>query len=172
MAGSTPLTLIPCRPHEDDARRVMEWRNDPLTLSMFYHRDPKRWATFWPEFRDTYFRHDALPPLFAVHDGRPVAFLRFLPLDERPGWVDVSINVAPHERGNGFGISSLLAGLEWLRGAGILGVVAEVRVENVGSCRAFLGAGFQLLGETDKLIEDTGEVCRIKCFIAGLEPSP
>ena len=38
-----------CYPIEDHAKQVMEWRNDPITLSMFYHREPKIWSDFWIE---------------------------------------------------------------------------------------------------------------------------
>src|SRR5690349_516539 len=89
-----------CRPTEDDARQVMAWRNDPATLSASFHRDPKVWDSFWPEFRDRYFAHPDYPaPTFVLNNGRRVGFLKFEPVrhPENVGGrtVDISINLAP-----------------------------------------------------------------------------
>ena len=100
-----------CQPIEEHARLVMEWRNDPQTLSMFYHREPKVWDSFWPEFRDEYFADDTLPPFFVLDDCERAAFLRFQsitpPAEATSPCVDVSINVAPTARGRGLGTRAL-----------------------------------------------------------------
>ena len=64
------ITIEPCRPVEADARRVMEWRNDPVTQAMFFRRGKKSWPTFLHEFADNYFRDSALPPVFAWRGGK------------------------------------------------------------------------------------------------------
>ncbi|MGE5545974.1 MAG: GNAT family N-acetyltransferase [Solirubrobacterales bacterium] len=167
------LSLEPCRPVEEHARLVMDWRNDAQTLAMFYHHTPKRWDGFWPEFRDTYFTHPALPPLFLCADGTPVAFLRYQPAEHplgAPGrTVDVSINVSPQARGCGYGRTALVHGADFLRRVGIDHVVAEIRTENAASRQAFLSAGYRLLDETDKVVADTGERCRIARYLLDLE---
>ena len=170
------MSLEVCRPIEEHARLIMEWRNDPHTLAMSYHHEPKVWETFWPEFRGTYFGCPALPPLFLRVGDEPVAFLRYLPTlhpeDAGGLCVDVSINVAPQARGHGLGRAALELGSEHVRrSAGADCVVAEVRVENEGSRRTFAAAGYRFFDETDKTVEDTGERCRIARLIHDLTPA-
>lgn len=168
-------SLEVCRPVEVHARLVMAWRNDPHTRAMSFHHQPKVWDTFWLEFRDTYFRHSGLPPLFLRVDGERVAFVRYQPAahPESVGGVavDVSLNVSPGARGNGFGRAALEFGSEHLRhSTGVDCVVAEIRVENEASLRAFAAAGYRLFDETEKIIEDTSERCRIARYIHDLTP--
>jgi sialic acid synthase SpsE/RimJ/RimL family protein N-acetyltransferase len=161
-----------CRPVKAHARLVMDWRNDPVTLSMFYHQQPKVWDSFWPEFRDIYFSHPAYTPLFAIAGGQRVGFLRFQPAKHPEGLAgrtsDVSINIAPEARGRGIGTQVLKGALDYLRGAGVDSVYAEVRQENEASLRAFEAAGFRSLGPARKLILDSGGECDIVCFLADL----
>ena len=164
MATAPPqITLEPARPIEADAAQVMAWRNDPVTLAVSYHHEPKVWDSFWPEFVEAYFPEGAPPPAFAVEAGRRVGFLRFVPVAEPDGtWcVDLSINVAPAARGQGRGRAMLAAAEAWLREAGVGRIHAEVRVDNAASRRSFEAAGYRPLGELDRHIEDTGETARI-----------
>ena len=147
----------------------MDWRNDPHTLSMFYHREPKVWDTFWPEFRDSYFTVAELPPLFVRVGCERIGFLRFQPIaplpEEAGRTADISINIATAHRGRRLGVAALKAGLKFLRDTGAAdSVIAEVRQENIASRKAFLAAGFRELEETTHTVTDTGERCRIVRF--------
>lgn len=169
------LSLEICRPIEAHARLVIAWRNDPHTLEMFYHHEPKVWDKFYLEFRDDYFVDPNLPPMFVRQEGELVAFLRYQqaqhPAGENGRTVDVSINVAPDARGRGIGAAALRLGSNYLRSsAGVDCVVAEVRQENAGSCRAFAAAGYSELGKAEKVIADTGEICKIVRFVQDLTP--
>ncbi|TAL00186.1 MAG: GNAT family N-acetyltransferase [Rhodospirillaceae bacterium] len=162
-----------CRPVEAHARLVMAWRNDPVALKVSFHQEPKVWETFWPEYCTTYVAAPPLP-VFALNEGRRVAFLRFRPCADPRGWagrvVDISINVAPEYRGRGFGAAILKAALRHLGAEGIDAVCAEIRVDNAQSVRTFKNAGYERFGDTEKLIEDTGETCRIHTLIAEITP--
>src|SRR5262245_36776330 len=130
------ITFEICAPIEAHARLVMEWRNDPATLAMFFHRTPKQWDSFWPEFRAEYFTSDPAP-LFILADGRRAGFLRFKPVPHPRGipgrCIDISINLAPDARGRGLGRAAL-SGLESeLVRAGVDAVYALVRQENASS---------------------------------------
>ena len=169
------FSLEVCRPTEDHARLLMAWRNDPHTLAMSYHHEPKQWDTFWPEFCDTYFSDPSLPLLFVRAGNERVALLRYKPAHhpEQAGGrtVDVSINVAPAARGRGIGRAALVLGSDYLRrNAGVDSVLAEVRIENENSRRTFAAVGFRQIDETDKIVEDTAERCRIVRFIQDLTP--
>ncbi len=65
------------RPCEEDARLVVQWRNDPETLRYSFHQEPKLWDDFYPEFIRDYFSHPLLPPLFILQNGDRVGFILF-----------------------------------------------------------------------------------------------
>ncbi len=160
------------RPVEKDARLVMQWRNNPETLRMFYHPEPKIWDSFYPEYLSTYFSHPNLPPVFVLKDGQRIAFLRFLPIPSEKGRLrsacDISINVDPELRGQGLGTAILKSVKAFLVRQGIDDLFAEVRKENESSQKAFQKADFHSLGESEIIIEDTKERCRIHRYRAEL----
>lgn len=162
-----------CRPVEEDARQVMAWRNDAETLAMSFHRAPKVWDSFWPEFRSLYF-YEPLPPLFALLDGRRIAFLRFRPVTHPHGLagttVDISIMVRPEARGQGLGTAVLIAAGGELSTLGIDSILAEVREENAASLKTFGAAGYDDLGPAEKFVDDTGERTRIRHLVCNLVP--
>lgn len=155
------------RPTESHAKVIMQWRNDPTTLKMSFHQNPKKWETFFDEFKEEYFCFPDLPPLFVLIEGKRVAFLRFKPVVNPSGsqrkCVEISINVAPEYRGKGIGQASLIAAKEWLKGQAYQDLYAEVKKENEASQKAFENAGFIKLLDAVKLVEDTDEevnICR------------
>lgn len=168
------ISFETCRPVEADARQVMAWRNDAETLAMSFHRAPKVWEAFWPEFRTAYFR-DLPAPRFALFRGKRVAFLRFRPAMHPRGLagstVDISIMVASEARGQGLGTAVLRAVADTLAADGVDSILAEVREENAASLRIFGGAGYDDLGPAEKLIEDTGERARVRRFVSELTPA-
>jgi sialic acid synthase SpsE/L-amino acid N-acyltransferase YncA len=170
-----PISFEVCRPIEDHAKQVMTWRNDPATLAMSFHREPKNWNSFWPEFRDTYFDSRVPGPLFAVVDGSRAGFLRFNRVSHPQGLsgstVDISINLAPECRGKGLGTAILITALEFLAANDVDSVYAEIMPDNSASVKAFTAAGFLPLGKRSKLVPDTGETHSIFCFLADLSPA-
>lgn len=165
------ITFETCAPIEPHARLVMEWRNDPATLAMFFHRTPKQWESFWPEFRTEYFTSDPAP-LFILADGRRVGFLRFKPASHPRGipgrCIDISINLAPEARGRGLGRAVLSALEPELVRAGVDAIYALVRQENASSKRMFAAAGYEELESTTFKVEDTGEEAPVVPFLREL----
>ena len=162
------------RKEESDARLILQWRNDPETLRMSYHRAPKSWESFYPEFCDDYFCFPDLPPLFASLDGERVAFLRLRPVQHPQGYqrrcCEVSINVAPSQRGKGVGTQVLKALQPWVLQQGYEDLYAEIKVENAASQKAFEKADFKRLDEAFHEIFDTGEKAPIYRYLATLTP--
>lgn len=159
---------------ESHARLIMDWRNDPVTLRMSFHDQPKEWKSFFEEFKNEYFAFPDLSPLFVVIGGKRVAFLRFKPVVHPAGSTrkccDVSINVAPEFRGHGIGQASLKAVQSWLRQQGYEDLYAEVKTDNIASQKAFENAGFIKLRDVAKFIEDTGETVEICRYFVELVP--
>lgn len=173
-AGPRPqaadIGFEPARPDAADARLVMAWRNDPVSLAAAYHRTPKVWPDFLEEFRSGYFTAGPRP-VFAVHGGRRVGFIRLEPTEHAPQpgrFVEIGINLAPDCRGRGLGVAVLQALDDHLRALGIDGVLAEVRAGNAASLRAFAAAGYRELGPAVVLVADTGEQARIVRFLKDL----
>ena len=148
-----------CERNTEHARLIMNWRNDPITLSMFYHRRPKIWPDFWEEYQNSYLSLSP-PPVFAIHQEDKVGFLKFDPLllqGNEGRAVSISINVSPDHRSKGLGTEILVAANDHLRKCEIDYVCAEIRKENKASCRAFEKAGYEYQNEAIVKIEDIGE---------------
>ncbi len=166
------LSYEPCQLREEDARLIMEWRNDPTTLSMALHHTPKVWDSFWKEYQSDYLNPRVSSCGFVRRGSTPVAFLRFralpadpLSLDRRA--CDISINVSPKERGKGVGTASLKLSQQIAHQYGYQFVLAEIRPQNKASIVSFERAGFQFMDQIERLIPDTGENCRLLRY--GLE---
>lgn len=174
MPKVEPIVFEIVRPIKSHAKLVMEWRNDPLTLQMSYHQQPKVWDQFWDEFCDYYFIPGELPPLFAWCEGQRVAFLRFKniadPLNHHRRSCEISINVAPSQRNKGYGTRVLVDVKEWVKCQGYDDIYAEVKEENFASHHLFLAAGYEEIESAIKTIEESGMQCKIRRYKAELTP--
>jgi len=140
------MKLAPAQPTEDDARLVMEWRNDPLTRQMSYHPDVKKWPDFYREFREEYFVLETLPPLFAEVGEERVAFVRFRPYEDpelEGELVDIGITVNPEKRGRGYATQAIRRATMVAHESGADIVVAEIKDVNEASLRAFVKADYE-----------------------------
>lgn len=127
----------------DDMRRVWEWANDPDTRKASFTSDPIPWEGHVGWYERSLASGDRVL-LIAEVDGVPIGLLRFDRHTDREGWerASVGINLAPEQRGKGFGTTLLTEGIERARTLGIGTIVAEIRPDNVGSVRAFQKAGY------------------------------
>jgi HAD superfamily hydrolase (TIGR01509 family) len=164
------VTLVPARQVEEDARLCMEWRNDPATRTMSYHRELEEWPRFWLQYRDSYFLYLELPPMFALYRRERIGFLRFRPyvfaLPQMVRSVDIGINIAPEWRSQGWGKRVIAAATFHLFCEGVDQVIAEIKPENTASRKAFANAGYALMDGLDRTIPDLTESVRILRYIA------
>lgn len=154
--------------NEEAAHQVLTWRNDPETRANSFDTREKKWPQFYSEFTSDYASDKTLPCLFATKDGNRVAFARFrrLPyLVEGKRACDVSVMVAPEHRGKGIAIDLLENALEIVRNARIEIIVADIKPSNNASIKVFESAGYQQIGEIDRLVEALNENVRVKRFI-------
>jgi len=121
-----------------DADLLLEWRNDPEAVRFSASR-----REIGPAEHRQWLAHALASPTtriwIAERDGSAVGQVR---LDPQPGGHEVSIMVAPRERGRGVG-QALLSGLMALALAqGRHPLLARVDRDNAASIRLFLRAGF------------------------------
>lgn len=166
------LSVEICKPILEDAQQILEWRNNPHTLSMFFHREVKTLDKFFDEYKKEYFKTEPWP-LFVIEGGKRVAFLRFNKINHPEGknrsCCDISINVDPELRGRHLGSRSLILASQVLKDYGVDDIIAEIRVENTSSIKAFEKAGYKFIKQLTKHIKDTGEHCKIVLYIKRLE---
>lgn len=127
----------------DDARRLWEWRNDPVTRQMSLNHDRVAFADHLRWYESSLASpHRVI--LVAEIEERPVGMCRFDIDEGQPGRAEVSINIAPTERGCGIGGSVLDASLVALRARHpeVTTITATIRDENSASIRLFLRSGF------------------------------
>lgn len=161
------------RPIETDANLIMQWRNDPETLRMSMHTQPKIWDSFYHEFLQRYFNLPDLPSLFILYEGERAAFVNFETVEHPEHLInrrcaEVSINVCPAFRGKGLGTTALKILKEWAQQQGYDDLFAKIKIENISSQKAFLAAGFERLSEQTVTVEDTDEKVRLLYLIARL----
>lgn len=140
QAPAVGLLARPATPA--DASLLLAWRNDPTTRASSRSTHKVSGAEHEAWLQRALTEPDRL--LFVVHDGgRAVGTVRF---DRRTAQLwEVSVTVAPQERGRGLGGSVLAAGeAAWRKttadGAALL---AHVRPQNAASLRLFLAAGYR-----------------------------
>ncbi|MFA6915920.1 MAG: GNAT family N-acetyltransferase [Parachlamydiales bacterium] len=142
------------RPNEKDAAFVLNWRNDPITREMSFHSELRTWEEFYPTYLSRYFAMQDLPPLFVMYKGERVAFIFFEycnhPINAKRRCCLLSINIPPESRSKGLGSLILKEVQSVVRERGYDTLLAEVKLENVASIKAFQNAGFILLSEEEK----------------------
>jgi len=141
------------RPCQSDARLIYEWRNDPVSLAMSMSTKPRPWHEFYPDFIETYFATPALPPLFILAGSERVGYVLFRsianPFYSHRTCADISICIAPEFRLRGFASYALASLTPWLKKRDIDDILAQIKVQNEGSIRAFKTAGYEYIDTVD-----------------------
>ena len=157
---------------ESHAQLIMAWRNNPETLKVSFHQEPKQWPFFWKEFQSEYFSCVELPPVFVLFEGKRVAFLRFRPMTHPQGKIrnccDISINLAPEWRGKGLATGILKLCNNWVRDKGFDDICADIKEANFRSEKVFSSAGYSFLDKAVKVVEETGEKVPVNRYLMNL----
>lgn len=141
---STGLTTI--RPaHEADSETLRAWRNDETSRHFSRQPDPIDRSTHERWFESVLARHDR-HLLVAEVDGLAVGTVRWdqeAPTPWEARW-EVSITLAPEQRGRGLALPMLMSAEEWLAEScsGPQRLLASVHAANQPSARLFARAGY------------------------------
>lgn len=135
------LAAVALRPAtQDDAPLLLAWRNDPQTRAMSIDTaevsptDHQAWLARSLTSKERWL-------FIAETEDKPVGSVR---LDaEGPASLEVSLTVAPGERGKGYGVALLRAAEAEAHALGAVRLVAVLKPENTASRRAFEAAGYR-----------------------------
>lgn len=136
------MTILLRRAGAEDARLLLDWRNDPETRRHSFDPAAVRWDDHarWLERK---LSDPGARLWIAEAGGEPVGQIRVE--RARPGLGEVHLSVAPDARGRGHSPRMIDAAAR--EGAGELGLrrlVGRVKADNAASRRAFESAGFAL----------------------------
>lgn len=138
-----------------DADLLLAWRNDPITRQVSLQTDEvqpldhDRWLTrsLASQERVILIAEDAVT-------GAPLGMCRFDLIVARPASAEVSINIAPQERGGGVGRAVLVKGITAFGAihpeVGVL--TAVIRQANEASVRLFEAVDFRRVAEESGLL--------------------
>ncbi len=141
MVGGPPTgTAVALRnATADDARLLLDWRNDTQTRQSSWSSEPVSQVDHARWMEKTLSSRERL--LFVAQvDQKPVGQVRLDLLGS--GLAEVSITVAPECRGKGLAAAMLRAANDAALGAGVTTLRAQIKVGNEKSVRAFKAAGF------------------------------
>lgn len=127
----SPIRVRPAT--HDDCRSIWLWRNDPLTRAMSRTPELAPWETHQAWFAKA-LADPARTILVGEVAGEAVGMVRL----DRGDETEVSIDIAPSQRGRGLGAALLKVALEGVAGP----LVADVKTENSASRSLFDRAGF------------------------------
>ena len=133
-----------------DAYCLWHWANDPSTRAASFHSDRISWEDH-VEWLQARLGDPATALLVGITSQGAVGQVRF---DKRDGVDEISIGVAPEQRGLGIGRLLLRAALRWhARVQPRRPVRARVKSENAASRRMFAGAGFRIVADASDMLE-------------------
>lgn len=129
----------------NDAKRLLEWRNDPLTRQNSFHTEiiDLQTHTRWLE----QLLQNPHATLYIIEcDGEPAASLRADHLPE--GEIELSWTVDPSHRGKGLGKALLTQARSLIKGV----LIAQIKKTNSASIKMAEAAGFQQIQESDGVL--------------------
>lgn len=131
-----------------DRETIFKWRCDGLIRRMARVSEPVTWKEHCRWFASVV--EDPARTL-KMCDTDQIPNLAVLRFDRAGEHAEVSLNLAPDERGRGFAHKCLIPGIDRYAQANpnIRILLAEIRASNTASLRSFEKAGFSVEDETD-----------------------
>ncbi len=144
--------------HTEYARKInehrelfMRWRLDPTTQEMSFHTLSSS-PEYFVKYFDKYFYIKDLRPFFLWVNGHAAAFVGFDPYVSAAKAAEISIVVAPEDRGQGVGKKALFAACSLATEQGYEELYAEIKPHNSASLRLFENAGFVFVSEVMRMV--------------------
>ena len=132
---------------------IWEWRNDPSTISMSITNKAISWAEHEKWYKSN-LNEKGIKTYIAKENNTYLGVVRFEQLKLDENIYEISINLAPKERGKGLGKIILKNSIDcFLKDQLNYKVIkANIKSENIQSIKTFLKCGFEFFGENNKII--------------------
>ncbi len=131
----------------NDARRVLDWANDPVTRSVSFNQTLISWADHEPWFARRLADASCLLLIGEDLQGNTIGMVRF---DVANRIATISINIAPEHRQRGLGTALILVACrEAVASGAATQIRALIKPDNTASQRAFQRAGFTVADDED-----------------------
>lgn len=133
------ISITPVSKTNNDAKLIMDWRNDSITRKNSLNQSVKTWDTFREEFYNNYFKNI---PLFALYNRQKIAFVSFLFHEDNS--LKIGINLAPDFRGKGLSTPIIKESINYIKNnyPNIKTIIAEIKETNLPSIKAFTNNNF------------------------------
>jgi UDP-2,4-diacetamido-2,4,6-trideoxy-beta-L-altropyranose hydrolase len=139
VASAMREAILALRPAtRDDARLLLDWRNDPETRAGSFATEPVAWDDH-VAWLDRIIASADARLLLAELEGSPIGVVRF---ERRGHAATISLTVAPAARSRGLATPLIRAAMEAAADLAVERIEAYVRRGNVPSRRAFAAADF------------------------------
>lgn len=137
------------------SRNIWKWRNDPITRYYSKNKEVISWEDHKSWYRNSLTQSECYLYIgikVSSYTKYSIGIVRFNISSSNPKECKVSINIAPHVRGKGYGRLLLEEGtIKFSKETKkSIRVIAEVRRDNVASTRLFQSAGYSWIKSTDK----------------------
>ncbi len=137
------MFLKPVEKNDEDAKIIMDWRNDEITRIMSFNQNLKIWNTFKDEFYNNYFSN-TIPPLFAFLNDQKIGLIGFVD-DTNNNNTIININIAPEYRGKKLGIQMINSAIQYIENnhKQYNKITAHIKEKNIASIKTFEKANFK-----------------------------
>ena len=125
------------------SRAIWEWRNDPVTKSMFRSKELVSWEDHSNWFQKTLANPNRIMYV-GITEKLPIGIVSFDSINNLEDSFEISININPLERSKGLGLKLLKNALHILKQerTSAKKILAEVKKENPASNRLFMSCDF------------------------------
>jgi len=133
----------------NDSQDLFKWRNDKLARKMFRNSERVNFDQHHEWLSERIIDNNCYFLIFSKDGFRKIGYVRF---DIKDKFAEISINISPFERGNGYATKCLLLAIKSFQEkySEVTKLIAEIKTSNIASKKSFQKAGF-------KVVRDDGE---------------
>lgn len=137
------IKIIKVNKNDNDAKLIMDWRNDSITMINSFKISKYEWEEFKDIFYNKYFNNQIVP-LFALYKKKKIAFIGCLDTNDT-GKIEISINIDPNFRGKKLSVPIIQKTIEYIKNnyIHIKKIQAQIKYFNQPSIQCFRKSNFE-----------------------------
>lgn len=135
---------------KSDCEDIYSWRSDTVSRAMFFNSNLCSYEDHLHWFNSSLNNSDR--KLYVGESGSKKIGVCRLDRNTKTGVVEVSININPNFRGNGYGRRLLAASIADYQNVSTIELLAKIKSENLASLKIFKSLGFQELSSKENVI--------------------